>query len=242
MKIKIPNKIFGEPINGSYQRYLDGSIKTEKIEEKVQPITSSSNINLGDYIVLPNHNLYVAKQKTLFNNNWFDAHKGLSQLGLKMLTIREFLDFLELLKQGNVKNGLGNLVSATEVRAIYDDITKQESPYRAEWLDADFKVQSNQLYMNYNHTVSSGNLIPNKTEKLESCLMEDCKIDLSSCNRQGLPTREGNDISYFYPRDDNNSVARFRANSVWVYLNCNGGPQFSDSALGVRGSARFLRS
>ena len=63
--------------------------------------------------------------------------------------------------------------------------------------------------------------------------MKDHRVDLASFNKQGLPTKEGNDFNYWFPRSNNNSVARFGANSDRAGLVCNGYPQFSDSALGV---------
>mgnify|MGYP001578564879 CR=1 FL=1 len=118
-------------------------------------------------------------------------------------------------------------------------------PWRAEWLDADFKYldakghqvasdKKGTLSINYKHQLKNGVLVPQYGGSLETCLMEDRKIGLASMNKQGLPTKEGNDFDYYSPRKDNNSVARFWASSVRAGLYCYGGPAYSYSSLGVR--------
>ena len=210
---------FGKPVEGSYQRYLDG------IKDPVQGNTNPpQGINSGDYIFMPQHNLYVAKERTHFKEDWHKAHKALHSEGARMLNLREFADFLILLRNGN-----------DEFQKIYKDITEVRKEWMAEWLDADFKVVSDKLHINYNHRTVNGNLQPQNSESLESCLMKDCKVDLTSFNRQGLPTRKGNDFNYWFPR--NGAVARFCAFSGWAYLSCSRGPRDSGSGLGVR-SAR----
>ena len=117
---------------------------------------------------------------------------------------------------------------------ILEEISKVRSPYRGEWLDADFKVKNNELYINSGHTLKNGHLEPLYSEKLEPCLMENDNVALSSFNKQGLPTQSGSDFYYWKPVPDNTSVARFGVNSVRAGLDCNGHPQNSDGSLGVR--------
>jgi len=75
---------------------LGPSIIMPKIEE-----TSSS----GSYILLPENeyhgNLLVSKERKYFRKNWYEAHKELNKEDSHMLTIRQFVDFLNLLKSGN---------------------------------------------------------------------------------------------------------------------------------------------
>ena len=207
------------------QRLGNEELPRERTIEQVQTKvpTSLEGINLENYVFMPQHNLYVAKERSHFNKNWFDAHKALHQENARMLTLREFIDFLILLKNGNA-----------EFKTLYNEITEVRDPYRAEWIDADFKVANDKIYMNYNHKIFSGEVKAQSSDKLEKCLMEDCKVDLMSFNRQGLPTKKGNDFSYWFPRSDNNSVAGFGANSDVAFLRCDGGPGCSDSSLGVR--------
>ena len=186
---------------------------------------------LSDYIYVPSINLYVAKQRTLHGETWPDTHEKLQSQGSRMLIIPEFITFVKYLKQG--------YPDRTEAESILDDILTARNPYRAEWLDADFKVVNEIPRINYNHKIVNGILQPQNSEPLESCLMKDCKVDLASFNRQGLPTKKGNDLNYWFPRLDNNSVARFVANSGRAGLDCYGDPQNSDSALGVRRAKNF---
>lgn len=190
---------------------------------QIQVSTSLEGINLGNYIFMPQHKLYVAKERKHFNKNWYDSHKALHQEKARMLTLREFIDFLILLKNGNA-----------EFKNLYKEITEVRDPYSGEWIDADFKLANNKLYMNYNHKIFGGEVKPQNSDPLEKCLMEDCKVDIGSFNRQGLPIKKGNDFSYWYPRSDNNSVARFGAGSDWAILNCDWNLQDSDAELGVR--------
>ncbi len=211
---------FGKSIEGSYERYLEESGKAPIKPQTTAPL---QGIDEGDYIFMPKHNLHVAKQRSHFDSNWNQAHQALHNEGLRMLTIREFVDFLSLLKNGN-----------DEFKGIYNEITEVRKFWRAEWLDADFKVVNDLLHINYNHRIVNGSLQPQNSEPLEDCLMEGCKIDLESFNRQGLPIKKGNSFFYWFPMSDNNSVAGFFAGSGGTGLFCRGGPRDSGSELGVR--------
>ena len=199
--------------------------------------TPVNGVNLADYVFVPEHNLYVAKKRTHQDSNWYKAHQSLHQENKRMLTIREFVDFLSLLKTGNALDGLEQRLPEDEVKRIYNDIAEKRNPYRAEWLDADFKVVDERLHINYNHRNVNGNLQPQNSEPLEECVMENVYVDLmGSANKQGLPTRKSNNQEFYYwkPLEDNNSVARFFACSGRVGLLCRRNPGDSNSALGVR--------
>ena len=166
--MKIPERgLGGKNVDEAYSRYLEESQKPrEKKAPKSGVSTSVDGINLEDYIFMPQHKLYVAKSLSYHNKNWYDSHKALHSEKSRMLTIREFVDFLELLKSGNVLNGLEQKLPGNEALAIYEKITKKEDPVRAEWLDADFKVIDNKLYINYNHRTINGQLKPEDSELL----------------------------------------------------------------------------
>jgi len=160
-----------------------------------------------------------------------------------MLNLRQFVDFLNLLKTGKVYNGKGNKLSSTKIREIYNEITKVKSTWRAEWLDADFKLENNNdLYMNFNHKTINGKLEPQNSEKLTNYLAKDKNpgIDLEywlkNANDLGLPTPNTpkGDLYYYQPEKDNNSVARFGAYSCWACLGCDWDPRSSGSSVGVR--------
>lgn len=216
-----------------------------------QPVrVTDPNLNLVDYVILEGQthgshtypDLLAAKQKSLHGNDWYNTQKELHQQNSQMLTIRQYVDFINLLKSGKVYDGKGNKINQTELDQLLDEILTVRDPWRAEWLDADFKVINEKLHINYNHRTINGQLTPQISEPLENCLMKDktpgIGLDdwLNKANHQGLPSKnisKGN-LYYWYPRSDNNSVARFWAYSGWVYLNCGRVPSYSDSALGVR--------
>lgn len=238
--MKLPDEIFGQDVEGALERYLEGSQKSEETQTSTQPrtrTTSIEGINLADYIFLPQHNLYVAKETSYHGNDWYQAHDALHNERARMLTIREFVDFLELLKSGNVMDGLEQRLPENEVIAIYDNITEKRDPQREEWLDAGFKDINGVLHINYYHSNVNGQLQPQNSEPLETCVMEDGYVDLFSANRQGLPTQKSRNEDFHYRHPRNECVAGFyvSSDSFWVGLGCYyGDPEGSSSVLGVR--------
>lgn len=226
-------------------------IKPE-VQEQENPriITPSEITNPQDYIILEGKNeknysyadTFVSKQTYHKNMNWNECHGLLQKDNAYMLTIRQFTDFLSLIKSGKAYDGVGKEVDKKELERLFLDITEVRSPYRSEWLDADFKVKSGKLYINYNHDVSNGNLVPGNSEPIETCLMDNKTpgIDLDSWLKnntyQGLPkssVKSGN-LYYWAPMNDNNSVAGFLAGSDGALLSCGGYPGDLDAVLGVR--------
>src|SRR3989344_9511391 len=124
---------------------LGPSIKYPKIEP-----TSNS----GNYILLPENeyhkDLLVSKERKYLGKNWYQAHEELAKEDSYMLTIRQFVDFLKLLKSGNVYDENKNKILNKESNLILYDILNQKNPVRGEWLDAEFKEIENKLYICYN--------------------------------------------------------------------------------------------
>ena len=240
--MKLPTNFMGISTEEAYKKYLEGLRKPKKPRTRNPATTTIQGVNLTDYVFMPEHNLYIAKNRSHQNNNWYDSHKAAHQEGARMLTIREFVDFLNLLRSGNVPDGQNNRLQEREIEGIYKNIVEVRNPYRAEWLDADFKVKDGVLHTNYNHRTIDDELKPQNSELLEDCLMEtktpgiDLEYWLRNSTRQGLPPRNNPDGSLYYwePLDDNNSVAGFLAYSVRAYLGCDWGPSDSDAELGVR--------
>ncbi|MBI2671840.1 hypothetical protein HYX16_02810 [Candidatus Woesearchaeota archaeon] len=238
--MNLPDRLFGKSTSESYERvmkekYSDKPPKADKPrkhESKKEKTTSVQGVNLSDYVFVQQHELYVAKERTLQGNNWHDAHKEAHKQNARMLTLREFVDFLLLLKSGNAEDGLGNKISKSDLQNIYLDITEVRDPYRAEWLDAKFVEENRILHINYNHRTKGRKLGPTSSEPLETCIMKNCKVELSSFNKQGIPTKEGNDFNYWYPI--NGTVAGFYADAGRAGLGCYGGPLDSVAGLGVR--------
>ncbi|MBS3118765.1 hypothetical protein J4417_03750 [Candidatus Woesearchaeota archaeon] len=184
--------------------------------------------------------LLVAKTLSHHGKNWYQSHEALHQEGMSMPTLRQFVDFLNLLKSGKAFDGKGQQVSSGELEAILKEITEQRNLYRAEWLDADFKVINNVSHINYAHQTINGKLQPKYSEPLQGWLMEDKQIDLEDYLKratfQGLPpvdVKSGR-VYYWKLLSDNNSVAGFWAVADRVDLGCRRNPQYSDTAIGVR--------
>ncbi len=182
----------------------------------------------SDWIYIPSINLEVARNKILYGENFYNTQKTLHSNNQKMLTIPEFREFLKYTQENR--------------QDIYDEITQVRSPWRAEWLDADFKVEGKNLVVYY-HTFDDKGKIIKKSEKLDkNTLMKDKTPGISLENwledstKQGLPKNivESGDLYYWYPRSDNNSVAGFLASSVGADLCCIRYPSGGDSYLGVR--------
>jgi hypothetical protein len=208
-----------------------GSNLEKKTGESQIVNPTNSNINLNDYIHVPSLNLYFAKERILQGKNWYDCHKDLQANNQRMPTIPEFIEFLKYAKDN--------------FQDIYKDITEVKDPWRAEWLDADFKTKGKDLYINYNHILDSkGNLVPKNSDIIDkNTLMTDKTPGISlddyinnNFTNQGLPNKKvkSGDLYYWFPRSDDNSVAGFYASSGRAYLYCYRNPSYAISSLGVR--------
>ena len=213
-------------------------------QPKPQPTTDTS-----DYLILEATSQYpdtlVSTTTTHHNNNWNKTHELLQANNQHMPTIKQFADFLKLLKSGKAFNQQGRQISSQTLEQIFNEITEVRSPWRAEWLDADFKVINDTLHINYNYNEQSQ---PSNSEPLQPYLQQDKTpgIDLehwiNNPTSQGLPkpnTQDGN-LWYWQPLNDNNSVARFDASSGGADLGCGGDPWDSGSSLGVRLCAKKI--
>jgi hypothetical protein len=184
------------------------------------------------FIYVPSIGLHVAKERTLLGENWFNSHRLLQEQGNRMLTTSEFVEFLNHLKS-----------NPSDYQVLFDDITQVRTPWRAEWLDGDFKVVGKKLCINSSHEYSNGKLNPRCSEIMDkNTLMEDKTPGISleswlkTPTRQGLPSKktESGELYYLFPRSDNNSVVGFDAFSGGAGLSCCRSPSYSDSDLGVR--------
>ncbi|MBS3084414.1 hypothetical protein J4411_00695 [Candidatus Pacearchaeota archaeon] len=195
----------------------------------------TENEDLKGFDYVSSINLYVAKEKKLYGKNWYESHKELQKEGEKMLTTLEFIEYLKYVKVNN--------------KDIYDEITKVKNPWRAEWLDADFKVKNGELYVNYNHIFDgNGKLVKCDSEVLDkNTLMKDKTPGISledylekNHTSQGFPNKEvkSGDLCYWFPRRDNNSVVRFLAFEDRAFLYCDRYPSRRGGYLGVRAARR----
>ncbi|HIH18259.1 MAG TPA: hypothetical protein HA282_01670 [Nanoarchaeota archaeon] len=203
--------------------------------------------SLGNYLILEGraHGSYeypdtlIAKKRSMQSKKWQEAQDALKAEGKFMPTIRQYADFLNLLKSGNAYDGKGHAIAKSELDSILDEILELRNPYRAEHLDASFSKQGEQFYITY-HKFNSAGSLEQVQEPLQECLMQDKTpgIDLEDwfkkANEQGLPspkTKKGS-LYYWCPREGR--VAGFDAYSGRAILNCDRDPLASYSALGVR--------
>lgn len=205
-----------------------------------------------NYIILPakEHGSYsypdllVTTEESHHNKNWYQIHESQHNDGGSMLTIRQYVDLLALLKSGKAFGGKGRIIDTARLNAILDDIIAVRKPWRAELLDAYFEEDDGVMYINYNHRMVNGLLQAQDREPLEQCLMQDKRpgifLDhwLKNANSQGLPpkkTRKGN-LYYSYPRDG--CVAMFCAESCGIELSCGCDPWHADATIYTRSCFR----
>jgi len=181
------------------------------------------------------------------NNNFYQFQNLSHGLGKKVLSLREVNDFGRLLSDGmqekiKVYDVSGKQLEPKYLKQIFDDIFKIQSPWRAEYIDADFKIQKEDLIINY-HIFENGKIVQ-KSEVLDkNTLMKNKTPGISLenwlCDKntsQGLPTNKtkSGDLYYWAPMKDNNSVARFDAYNDRTFLNCSRYPSNRNAILGVR--------
>jgi len=206
----------------------------EEQEERTMRMPESAK-SRKDYVFVPSLGLYVSENRYLQDKDWNQTQEILHKENKRMPTIPEFVEFLKYLRS---REGKAKVKNADK---ILDEVYTVREPWRSEWLDADFKVKGKELYVNYHIFDVRGNIVQ-KSEKLEEHLTKDATpgIDLESWldnpTKQGLPKAECNkgSLYYWYPRSDNNSVARFVADSGGASLYCGGSPDDHDAGLGVR--------
>ena len=177
------------------------------------------------------------------NIKWKQALMLNLTLNGETLSPRQFIDFLKLLESGKAFDGEGNKIRESRLSQILEEIVAVRKPWRAEWLDADFKIfnaqgkiaKEGELYLLTKHIIQGSELIPQYRANIEGkYLNSNSQIDKNSFNEYGLAVRAGTDFYQWYPRTDNNSVAGFGAYSVRAVLNCDWGPDYSFASLGVR--------
>lgn len=191
----------------------------------------------SQYIHIPSLNIEFETKRTLLGKSWYETHKKLLSNGKNMPTLIEFLESLKYIKENNPE--------------LYREITEVRNPWRANWLDADFKMKGKDLYINYNHFLdNNGILVPKNSEVLDKSTLMETRVPgisledyiLKNHTSQGLPSKKVKSGSLYYwsPGKDNNSVARF--SSVWAGLDCDWDPSDRDSDLGVFAVKRNSRN
>ena len=223
---RIPKTWLGEEIKGSLEKVL-----SEPQSQVARPINPVNAPNLDGYIYIPSTGLYVAKERTHFNENWTQCNESLKQegQGLFMMNMYEFVEFLKHLKENpNQENN-----------SIYESITAVRSPYRGEWIDARFNQKQKKMVIDYHKLDPIGNrelvhealvdyLDENKTPGI------DLEEWINNSTTQGFPRKDSlrGDLYYYAPV--NGRVARFDADSDGARLKYDRNPDCTDAGLGVR--------
>ncbi len=253
MAIEIPKSYMGEPIKGAMDKILKGNSQAGKPKgknsKKAPPNFVPSPSNLTDvdkYIILPEaqHGNYsypemlVAMDKRHFDKDWNKAHELLIKENAYMLTIRQFADFLSLLKSGKAFDGNGNKLDKRKLEDVLNDIIEVREPYRAEWLDAKFE-DGNIIYHALKRKSGHYTLVETK-EPLANYIEEDKAPGinlndwLKKANNHGLPTPKTNKGKMYYWSPVEGTVAWFGADSGGAFLGCVRYSSISRVSLGVR--------
>ena len=258
MTIKIPKNYMGKPIEGSLERVLASAPAIPDATTIAQPIVVPTPANINDpqnYIILPGKthgnysypDLLVAMERTHRGKNWEDSHRALSQENSFMLNIRQFADFLNLIRSKKAYDGNGILIDERKIDSILDLILTVRDPWRSEWLDAKFESKGGlmgvgkKMHIQYGYGINSnGQLCFTSEFPLDDYLSSnktpgiDTNDWLSNANKFGLPKSDVKDGNLYYWRPTDGSVAWFGANSVGAVLSCGRYASDAGSSLGVR--------
>ena len=238
--MKLPHSLFGINTKEAYERHLAEAGKKNEQPQEHKIITKTNIQNPEAYLILEGkpHQSYsypdtlVEMERSHHGKNWFQVHEELNKEQAHMLTIRQYIDFLNILRSGKVFDGKGNKIQKQKLDNILEDILTVRQPWRGEWLNADFKVQGKELHILYTHRIINGKLQPQYTEQLDPATLRENKTPgislddwLNNATYQGLPPTKikKGDLYYWAPLSDNNSVAWFGAGSSGVDLDCGGG-------------------
>ena len=210
---------------------LQFSPEVETVAKKLNKVLSNTALTSDGhaYDYIGNINRQEAlKLNLILNGRTLNPRQGIDFL----LDLREGIEGNKVIEYANNKKAPKKLLER-----IYDDILGVRNPWRAEFLDADFKVIGKDLHILYDHELKNGILVPQRKEKLEDYLdKKGIKVKLKDFNRQGLATVEQDkgELCFWSPDKDNKSVAGFIADSDRASLYCNRYPDDAFAWLGVR--------
>ncbi len=228
------NLYFWYPRNGEVAMFINNSsgpilfCNSEPIESYPHLgvfacASGTSQRDSKDFIYVPSIKSYVAKEKTLHDLTWNQAHEELKKKGSRMPTIPEFIGFVNHLKQK----------PTPEYNKILDEILTVGNSWRAEYLDARFEEIKGEMHVHY----------AGKTEKLDPSTLimknrytSEIDIDywLKNSTNQGLPPTNTPTGGFHYQYPKNEKVAGFGADSDRIYFCCDWELNGFDSRLGVR--------
>jgi len=257
MTFKIPNIIFGKPVDGALERMLARSnasqVPTAPANESLPSTPIAANINPADYIQVPQKKLVIAKRQDYNGLKFEEAIRATADKGLRVPRIDEMVQHFINVRDAvegrmTLHDGNNNAILQAEAREHWNylsstDRSKFGNTVFWTWLDAFFKENASGLYiMETDHRVvkdaSGATRINSRNMSLDAYVKMNGWTGLSF-NNQGLPVSasplsqytQGQNIYFYQPVKDR--VARFYAYSGGAGLYCDGGPRGSSSVLGV---------
>ena len=239
---------------------LGGVVEVEKPVKSVKELSPAKKVELLELVELPEEkwialpgkaysgysypDILVSVNRSYLGKSWNECQKLLHNEGCFMLTIRQFVDFINLLKSEDAKYSDGVKLTKEEKEIILDEILKFRNPWRGEWLDAKFTKIKNGIYITY-HKIKDDGELEEFSEELKDCLTSDKTpgIDLdywlSNSTSWGIPKTNIPNGSLYYWHPIDTAVVRFCVDSGRVYLDCYRYPQYSISWLWVRRAKIF---
>ena len=212
-------------------------------------IVVPANIVSSDYIQIPGQDFIIAIGETDFNLNYEGANKAVLKRGLAVPTTNQFMAFhnyiIDCYKNNKpIFDSAGNSLS----KKVKDDLYNQLTSNCWSWLNGKFNLSNNKNKIELITGLDSKNNLITKEEPLEICLMQDCYVDFTKLNKNGIPHInskhsnqnyvKGENIYYWAPV--NGRVARVSADSDGANLGCSRNPSNTSSSLGVFGIAQVL--
>ena len=247
-KIEIPDNFLGEPIEGAYEAFEKGrGEKSKGLVAKSEGVIGRLILNIKnpeDYIILPGRthqgqngsysypDILVSVKRIPVKNNWYEIQEMLHKEGKQMLNIRQFVDFLNLVKSGNLYNAKGDRIDFELAQKLDKDLFKRNSPKTGELLDA-FFIKEDEIQ--YDHRTSGKRLEATVSERIENPMtrqfayspMNSVSFDgwLKKANYQGLPTDLCGRGSLGYMRPEEGRVAFYSVDSNGFDLTCDLDPR-----------------
>jgi len=195
--------------------------------------------------------LLISCEKSHFGLNWFNAHHALHRENSFMLNIRQYVDFLSLLKIGRGFDGNGQRIDESILLKMAYDILEIKDPWQGEWLDAEFSIDRVNIYdtsqdrlrMACQHEIYpiglyARKIYPVSRDRLKRLIpLYGEAIDLSTLDSIGLPTRTSNDVNFIGPcggpRKPRPVAGFLSLDSTHLYC-CGVGPDEAYPYIGVR--------
>ncbi|MBS3146252.1 hypothetical protein J4471_00995 [Candidatus Woesearchaeota archaeon] len=236
------------PIDDYLSKLQGFSVKPKRVNIKIK------HTNLEDldrYIILEGRihgsysypDLLVSLQKCHFGLTWEESQLELLNDNSIMLTIRQYVDFLNLLYSDRAFTGNGKRINNSRAKRIFHNITSANYTFEGEWLDAKFKIIDNTLKINHTHKILNEQLNPLSSEEIENPNNPNDKIISISlmewllfADIYGLPKLFKNEGNFYYFPPVHNSVACFESSTFCRGVHCNYDLGAVNAGLGVRPS------